>query len=257
MAFRTADFARVTRFNSANSCDFLDMFEKAWEEKIAEEDAKPKNKTIAPSAAYCMKQNWFRLRGVQPDVAKNPDRTLDFTAQVGTSCHESIQSLLQNVLGEDWLDIGEYLKSINPRYEYTVELHGYESRIAIENPPIRFACDGIIRWKGKIYLLEIKTSDFSSWEKLTGPKSIHIDQVNSYATLFGIHDVLMMYQDRQYGGLKCFEVHISDLDIKATWDTFEYIVDMADKNLPPKGLPPGDSRCSPSMCPYHKKCKEW
>jgi len=257
MAFRTADFAHLARFNSANSSDFLDMYEAAWDKKIAEKNAEPKKQTIAPSAAYCMKQNWFRLRGVQPDTPGKPDKGLDFTAQIGTACHESIQTLLQEILGDDWLDVGEYLKSIKPKYEYTVEPHGFESRIAITNPPIRFACDGIIRWKGEIWLLEIKTSDFSSWDALTGPKPIHIDQVKSYATLFGISKVLMIYQDRQYGGLKCFEVRISELDMKATWDSFNYLVDMADKNLPPKGLPSGDSRCSSSMCPYYKKCKEW
>lgn len=257
MAFRTADFAHLARFNSATSCDFLEMVENAWDKKIADKNAEPKKQTIAPSAAYCMKQNWFRLRGVQPDKVNKTDRGLDFTAQLGTACHENIQLLLSEVLGEDWLDVGQYLESISPSFSYTVEKFGFESRIAITNPPIRFACDGIIRWRGKIYLLEIKTAEFSSWDSLTGPKDIHIDQVKSYASLFGIHDVLMIYQDRQYGGLKCFEIHISDLDMQATWDTFYYIVDMADKNLPPAGLPSGDSRCSSSMCPYYKKCKEW
>ena len=258
MAFRTADFSRLVRFNSANSCDFLELCESAWDKKIAEDDAKPKSRTIAPSSAYCMKQNWFRLRGVEPDKPKTSDRGLDFTAQVGTSCHENLQSLLKATLKDDWLDVGEFIRTNCTWYsDCEIEQHGLETRIAISNPPIRFACDGLIRWKGEIYLLEIKTSEFSSWDSLTAPKPIHIDQVKSYASLLHVNHVLMIYQDRQYGGLKCFELRISDEEIKATWDTFYYIVDMADKNLPTKGLPSGDSRCSASMCPYHKKCKEW
>lgn len=257
MAFRQANFARLTRFNSANSCDFLEMIEKAWDKRIIDENSEPKNQSIAPSVAYCMKQNWFRLRGVQPDTMSKADRTLDFTAQLGTACHENLQSLLSDRLGEDWLDIEKYLDSIKPKFTYTVEKHGLEWRVAIENPSIRFACDGIVRWKGKIYLLEIKTSEHSSFEDLIGPKEIHIAQVKSYASLFGIKDILMVYQDRQYGSLKCFEVHVSEVDMQITWDTFNYIIDMADKNLPPAGLPSGDSRCSSSMCPYYKKCKEW
>lgn len=258
MGFRTADFAHLARFNSANSCDFLDMYEKAWDQKIADHDAKPKNRTIAPSAAYCMKQNWFRLRGVEPDKAKSSDRNLDFTAQIGTACHENIQKLIKEMLGDDWLDVGQYLKeTLKPDYKFEVETYGYETRIAVEYPPIKFSCDGLIRWKDKLYLLEIKTSEFSSWDALTGPKSNHVDQIKSYATLLHLNDVLMIYQDRQYGGLKCFEIHIGEDVLQDTWNKFMYIVDMADKNLPPAGLPSGDSRCSASMCPYHKKCKEW
>lgn len=257
MAFKQVDFARLARFNSANSCDFLEMYEHAWEEKIARKNAEPKKQTIAPSAAYCQRYNWFRLRGVETDKAEKVDKTLDFTAQLGTACHETIQSLLKETLGDDWLDVGEYLASINPSYKYTVELHGFESRIEIEMPPVRFACDGIIMWKGKIYLLEIKTSEFNSWDNLTAPKPIHIDQVKYYATLLGIHNVLMLYQDRQYGGLKCFEIYIDDLTMKQTSEAFDFIVDMAHKNLPPNKLPSGDSRCSSSMCPYYNKCKEW
>jgi len=257
MGFRTADFSRLVKFNSANSCDFLEMYEKAWDDEITKQDAKPKSRTIAPSAAYCLRHNWFRLRGVEPDKQENPDRGLDFTAKIGTACHENIQAILKDTLKDDWLDVGQYLKENCTRFSYEVETHGFETRVEIKHPPVRFACDGLIRWKGKVYLLEIKTSDFSSWDTLTGPKPIHVDQITTYASLIGVYDVLMLYQDRQYGGLKCFEVHITEDKVESIWQTFDYLVDMADKNLPPKGLPSGDSRCSPSMCIYYKKCKQW
>lgn len=256
MSFKSADFSGLAKFNSANSCDFLEMYESALDKRIAESDSKPKNPTIAPSAMYCLKQNWFRLRGVLPDKPGKPDKTLDFTASVGTACHEKIQNILKEELGDDWLDVGCYIKD-TLRLDWGVSTYGFETRIEVKSPPIRFSCDGLIRWKGNLYLIEIKTAEFNSWNKLTTPRPIHVNQVKSYCTLLNVNNVLMIYQDRQYGGMKVFEFHISDDVIKQTWDTFYYLVDMAEKNLPPEGLPTGDSRCSSSMCPFYKKCKQW
>lgn len=256
MAFKSADFSGMMKFNSANSCDFLDMYQNALEEEIKQENSKESQRTIAPSSMYCLKKNWFRLRGVEHDKQSKSDTTLEFTALVGTACHEKMQSLLKEILKDDWIDIGKYVRDTLKK-NWEVESHGFETRIAIDSPPIRFACDGLINFKGKLYLLEIKTSEYSSWEKLVSAKPMHVDQVKTYCAMLNVNNVLMVYQERQYGGIKVFEFHISDEVLKQTWDTFNYIVDMAEKNLPPAGLPKGDSRCAPSMCPYSKKCKQW
>ena len=86
MAFRQTNFARLAKFNSAASCDFIEMYEKYVEDKIASKNAEPKNKTFAPSSFRCPRISWFRLRGTQPDSIPKPDKTLDFTAQIGTFC---------------------------------------------------------------------------------------------------------------------------------------------------------------------------
>lgn len=257
MAFRVANLGRLVKFNSAASSDFIDAYEQFWENKIAAQNAEPKHKTFAPSSFRCPRVSWFRLRGVQPDSIPVPDKTLDFSAQVGTACHSAIQSNLAELLGADWIDVGEYLKELNPDYKYKIEKSGFETRIEIDSPPVRFACDGIIRWKGELYLLEIKTSEYTSFDQLTDPKSIHLDQIKFYATMLGLKKVLVLYQDRLYGGLKCYEVTIGPDDIKYVKDKITYIMDMVDANLAPERLPNGDSWCSPNMCPYYKKCKEW
>lgn len=260
MAFRTANFAHLAKFNSAASSDFIDFYENIIDEKIAARNAEPKHKTFAPSSFRCPRVSWFRLRGVQPDAIKKPDRTMEFSSEIGTACHEIIQRNLKEALGKDWIEVEDYLKD-NPedgaKYDWQLEKSGYETKISISNPPIRFACDGIIRWKGEIYLLEIKTSEFASFDELTDPKEQHIDQIKCYATLLGIKHVLVLYQDRQYGGLKCFEMTISDSDNRYVLDKFQYVMDMVEANLAPEGLPKGDASCSAALCPYYKKCTEW
>ena len=70
-------------------------------------------------------------------------------------------------------------------------------------------------------------------------------------------NVLFVYQDRQYGGLKCFEITVSYPDMLMVKERFERVVDLAKKNLVPEPLPRGDKWCTRSMCPYYNVCGEY
>ena len=257
MAFRPVDSIQHARFNSANSCEFLTLMENTIDEAILEGESHIPSRTFAPSQLRCKRVSWFRLRGVLPEPETVVDRATNFTALVGSACHQNIQDLLSKKLGASWIDPEDYLRSQSFNYKYSCTKNDYETQVEIFEPvPIKFAPDGIIFWKGKYWLLEIKTSEYSSFDKLEAPKSQHLDQIKSYATILHIHNVLVIYQDRQYGGLKCFEVTISDNDMDEMWGMFREVQDYVVKNIaPPKPL---DTRyCTSSYCRYCNKCKEW
>lgn len=260
MSFRSWDNKHLAKFNSAISSEFLDFYETFVDSKLREEAAKPSSRTFAASSFRCNRRSWFRIRGTTPDVAKVQDPVLKFSADIGTACHRIIQTNLRESLKADWIDVSEYLKSILVDYEYEVmqDAESGEWQVEVIRPyPIRFACDGIIKWNGVLYLLEIKTSDFESWKELTDPKDQHIDQAKCYSSLLKIHNVLFLYQDRQFGGLKCYEIKFSDADSREVFERFEYVMKMVDMNLAPEALPKGDVWCSPNRCPYYKKCGEY
>lgn len=259
MAFRGWNNQHLARFNSATSSDFIDFYEGYVDDKIRKGAQEPSHQTFAASSFRCDRRSWFRIRGVQPDSVKVPDKALNFTAEIGTACHRIIQGNLKAALGDDWVNVADYINSIDFPYEYSIKSDddGFEHQIEIVDPPIRFACDGVVRWKDQYYLLEIKTSEFSSWSDLVDPKPQHVDQVKCYATLLNLHGILFLYQDRQYGGLKCYEVKMSDVEMEQVKERFRYVLDMVSKNLAPEALPVGDSWCTPSMCPYYKKCQEY
>lgn len=215
------------------------------------------SRTFAPSQIRCKRVSWFRLRGVQPEKEEVVNRSMNFTAQIGTACHRNIQEVLSKKLGKDWIDVEEYLKSADRPYEYSCNKNGFETMIEIQNPPIKFAPDGIIFYKGEYRLLEIKTSEYSSFDKLTEPKPYHIDQVKCYGTLLNIHNAIVLYQDRQYGNFKCYEVKITDSDMQQMWAMFADVIKHVEMNIAPEKLPAGDHHCSPSMCRYYNRCKEW
>lgn len=259
MAFKSWNPTHLAKFNSAASSDFLDMYENILDNKIREAAERGSHQTFSGSSFRCDRLSWFRLRGTQPDKVKEPDRGLEFTAQIGTACHRVIQSNLSEALGDDWIDVSTYLQSIDFPYEYEVKADdsGFETQITLVDPPFRFSCDGVIRWKDKYYLLEIKTSEFMSWDEMTDPKVEHIDQVKCYATLLNLHDVIFLYQDRQYGEFKCYEYHVTDSTMQDIKQRINYVMDMVKKNLAPEPLPKGDKWCTRSMCPYFDKCAEY
>lgn len=259
MSFKPANLSRLARFNSAVSSDFLDFYETFVDNKIKLKNSEPAHKTFAPSGFRCKRKMWFRLRGTEPDQIKSADRVLNFTAEIGTACHRIIQQNLKDALGTDWIDVSQYLKRADIPYEYNCKVggDGLETLIEFKKPPMRFACDGIVRWGDELYLLEIKSSEFSSFDNLTDPKDEHIAQVKCYAASLRLSKVLFVYIDRQYGGLKVYEYKISDIDKKSVLETMEYIQNMVDANLAPEPLPKGDKWCTPAMCPYYKKCSEW
>lgn len=257
MPFVSADLGHISKFNSANSSKLLDIYEEQFDAQISEKSAHPKSKTFAPSSIRCPRISWFRLRGVQPDRISKPDRVLEFSTVVGTACHEMIQSTLIAKLKDDWIDVQKYLESINPDYVYTVDKQGYETKVRIDNPPVQFAVDGIIHLNDTMYLLEIKSSEYGSWKHLSEIKPHHKDQILCYATLLHLDHAMVMYIDRLYGDIKCFEIHISVEEKQKVWDMFSYVQKMVECNIAPDKLPPGDSWCSSSMCNYYEKCKQW
>ncbi len=255
MGFREVNFASLVRFNSAISSQFISFYEGAVIKKLQHEGARVKPCTFAPSCMRCDRRSWFRLRGVETDFLDKPDLGLSFRAEVGSARHLAIQNTLKDALGNDWLNVSDYLKDNPIPYEYELTQNGMETLIQIKDPPIRFACDGILRFAGKVFLLEIKTSEYSSWSELTNPKDVHMDQIKCYAALLNIHDVLFLYEDRQNGGLKCYQIRISDTDFESVFNKFDYVQRMVKANLAPTRLPNGDYMCI--NCEYKEKCKEW
>lgn len=252
-----ADFSHIARFNSQTSDEFLQKYETYVDDQIQKKNAEVRGKTFAPSSMRCQRQSWFKLKGTQPDVPSAPDRTLNFTAQIGTACHEIIQQNLAKIYGDDWIDVSDYIAQANLPYEIHCEKRGYETLIEIVSPPVKFACDGILRINGRYYLLEIKTSEYSSFDKLTNAKDQHVAQIKTYGSLLNINKALVLYQERQYGGMKCFEMDIDSLQMKEVIDGMYYVMDMVEANIAPSGLPSGDYWCSPNMCSYYKKCQEY
>ena len=250
-------YVEKPKFNSSASCDLLEIYQNAVKERSQRKGAGKSTCTFSPSGLRCERLQWFRLRGTEPDIIESPDTALDFMADIGTHIHEDVQRTLSKRLGDNWIPAWRYLKDHPIPYKCSLDANRsrYETFITITSPPVRFACDGIIRLGDTIYLLEIKTCDLKSMDSLEDVKPVHMDQIRGYSALLGIPNVLVLYVDRQNGTSKCFEHCFTAADHKSVIDKMFKIMDMAESNLAPDRLPSGDYMCS--NCPYQNKCKEW
>lgn len=258
MGFTSVNFKHLTLFNSAASSEFLEFFQKSEEDLIAKQDLRKPSQTIAPSSSWCKRINWFRLRGVDPDgIATQRDTVLNFAADVGTAIHERTQRILKEYLKDDWVCVEDYLTQNNiQNYNLDPSENGLETRIEWLDTPMRMSVDGIIRFNKKIYLLEIKTIEYSTFQELTDPKPFHVEQVKQYCAKLHINTVLFMYIDRTYGNIKVYECTFNDADLDTVRRDLDELVLYANAGIAPE-RPSDKSRCNSNWCKYFEKCKSW
>lgn len=243
-------------FNSAVSSNFKSMYDGFVDKRLTEKHKHKPSKAFAPSQIRCNRLSFFRLRGVEPDEDQPINRSLEFQADLGTFCHQVIQKDLKDNIGDNFVDVEEYFNTHTIEFEYELTRKDeFETFIKFINPPVKFAVDGIIKIGEEYYLLEIKTSEYQSFKKLSGPKESHIDQAKCYASLLGLKHILFVYQDRLYGDIKCFEVTLQEYERTEIIENMKSVMHDAEVGVAPSKLPSGDYWCT--YCKYKKRCKEW
>lgn len=266
MAFYQPDPASLVKFNSAVSHSMYELYTSFYESEIRADAECKSSQTVAPSSFRCARKTWFRLRGTQPDSNRPVDRTLSFTAMLGTACHEDLQGrlirlskMLESAGRSDefhWVDVEDYLAENPIPYEYQIRRNGYETQIEITSPfPVKLACDGIVKIRGVYYLLEIKSSENSSFSKLTAPKEHHIDQIHIYCALLRLHNTLVIYVDRQYGELKMYTKPVPQYVESQVTKKIDTIIESTRTNIAPPALPKTDKFCL--GCNYAQSCAQW
>lgn len=260
MAFKNISSGNILcKFNSETSSDFLKDYENTIIDNELKNWKREHSNYIVASSFRCERVQYFRLRGVEPDNINTFSITDSFIKSMGDSIHYNVQKNLRSLSSFKFVSVEDYLKKFPIHYKYELEISDnyMETKIRIldENLPVQMSCDGILEYKNRYYILEIKSSEYSSWGNLTNPKPEHIDQIKMYSAILGIKDALAFYVERQYGGLKCFELNFKQNEIDSVYDRINKIVDCVNKNICPEPLNKNDSWCKPNRCIYFNTCK--
>ena len=118
---------------------------------------------------------------------------------------------------------------------------------------ISFLCDGIIRYNGHYYILELKTEASFKWTPRKGVDPKHYDQGTAYSTLLGIDEVIFIYINRDVLDMKAFmfvptqEMKSALLDKIAECDKY-----VNAETVPPK---PRVSGKVCQYCSYRSRCE--
>lgn len=186
--------------------DFLNDLKRSIE-LSADKDQRLPSKTFKPSGMNCIRASYYQLMGVQPEYGSS-SYSLIGICNSGTDIHVRIQTAVEqmkdNGIDCEYIDVAEYVKSRNLDYLDIVSKSGMETKLYHKNYNMSFMCDGIIRYKGRYYILELKTENSYKFSNRRDVDPSHYNQGTAYSIAFGIDQVLFVYISRDVLDMKAF-----------------------------------------------------
>ena len=211
-------------------------------------DGKPSQK-YKPSSLHCMRNMYFQVTGA--DLDKKSDKTGDFygICESGEDRHIRIQRAISNMKKYgvycEYVDVEEYVKQNNLNLE-VVSKKEFETKLYDKERNLIFLCDGILKYKDKYYILEIKTETSFKWMDRQRIDQNHNYQSYAYSLELGIEDVLFIYENRDICSKKSFISHITDEERQEIANRLS----KCDEYVSRKVVPPFEENVTPKTCQY-------
>lgn len=237
--------------------DFLQDLKRSIE-ITADKDQRLPSKTYKPSSMNCIRQSYYQLVGVQPDESGSSYSGVGI-CNSGTDIHIRIQTAVEqmkeNGMDCEYIDVAEFVKQRQLDYLNIVSRNGMETKLYHKKLNMSFMCDGIIRYKGHYYILELKTESSFKFINRKDVDISHYHQGTAYSLAFNIPEVLFVYINRDVLDMKAFMFVPTD---EMKQELIGYIEEcdgyVARHIAPPK--PDGVSKKSCSYCSYKTQCKK-
>lgn len=235
--------------------DFLHDLTRSIEMNAAKGSRKP-SQSYKPSSMNCIRNMWYQIVGTDPDEGAISYSSIGIT-QSGSDVHEHIQTAVSemkaNGMDCEYVDVAEYVKSRGLTYLDIVAKQGMETKLYHKELNMRFLCDGIIKYKGRFYILELKTETSGKWYSRQGVDPKHYNQGTAYSIAFGLDNVIFVYINRDYLTMKSFMFHVTD-EMKQTLigkieECDSYVKSM---QVPPMPEDAGNKLCA--YCAYRSRC---
>lgn len=219
-------------------------------------DSKPPSQTYKPSSMQCMRNMYYQRVG----APKGGESTavLIGICESGTDRHERVQAAVSRMRDNgfdcDYIDVSDYVTSRNLDYLEIVGKCGNETKLYDASLAMSFMCDGIIRYKNKYYILEIKTESNHKWLDRKGVADEHKRQAAAYSLAFGLDSVLFLYISRDMCDMKAFMYVVSQEEkdrVKSDIELCELYVNKGE--VPPKDENVPRKACT--YCAYKSLCQ--
>lgn len=209
-----------------------------------------------PSSMECIRNMYYQRTGATEDP-QSPSFNLIGICNSGSDTHIRIQQavcdMIENGMDCEYVDVEQFVKQRELNDLTIVSKNGMETKLRHDKYHLSFMCDGIIRYKGHYYILELKTEGSNKWFNRKGVDPTHYDQGTAYATVFGLDEVIFVYIDRDMLNMKSFMFEVTG-DMKQTLigkitDCDGYVEKMI---TPPK---PEVSKKACEYCHYKSRCR--
>lgn len=246
---RIAKMVAAEKINEP-ATNFVDRFTEIIQ--TTQPDYSPSQYYKPSGVGGCLRKMYFERIG--KPLKDNSSYNLIAMGEAGTFRHEVLQEYMVKMseLDKDfeWLNVEEYLAE-NP-VEGTIvderfKKNDYETKCKNELLQLSFLCDGLVKWQGKTYIMEIKTETMFKFNKHTEPYEEHKMQATCYGLCIGVDDVIFLYENRDNFEKKAYTFHITDEMKQQVLDKLITCEEYVEKGVSPKIY------CDSNYCPYCRK----
>ena len=225
-------------------------------EATALKDVRNPSKSYKPSSMQCIRNMYYQRTGHKFTPSAN--YIMSGVTSCGSFIHEYIQAhiskMKENGYDCEWVDVAEFIENGDfPNIE-VVEHVGAETKLYDHLLNLSFRCDGLIKYRGKYYIIEIKSEKRDKWYKRTGVDPSHYPQGTAYSCTLNVPDVIFIYVNRDIFDLKTYMFHPTE-DMRLEFvnkinDCESYVAEL---KVPPKPENAPIKACQ--YCSYVEECK--
>lgn len=242
--------------NIAPEVGFLNDLKRSIE-LTADKNSRLPSKTYKPSSMNCIRNMYYQNIGADQDENKS-SYVMEGIVRSGSDIHEYVQKnvelMKENGMDCEYVDVAEFVKSRNLVDIEIVSKQGMETKLYHKTLNMSFLCDGIIRYHGTYYILELKTETHYKWSTRKGVDPKHYNQATAYSIAFGINNVLFVYISRDILDMKSFMLNVTENMRKALLNKILVCNDyLLKKEVPPMPEEAGAKFCQ--YCAYKSRCK--
>jgi CRISPR/Cas system-associated exonuclease Cas4 (RecB family) len=253
-----ASLIAVAQGKNASNVSFEDSFLKDYEEAVRRKELEERQVApsdyIRPSSMYgCERMLFFQRVHGGSQNGEQIEVNLAEMCQSGTDRHLDIQHIVETMEGVECLDLEEMVKEAQQKGIKT-EFVGWnedrtEGRCKNDELSIYFQPDGVLRYKGKEVIFEIKTESTYQFSNRYEPKLDHKWQTTCYGMGLGIDYVLFFYEDRNFCRKKAYLWKITEEMKEAVLKKIATV-----NNACNTGIPPAKSEDKCTYCRYKNEC---
>lgn len=235
--------------------NFINDLKRSIELSAMDSSRKP-SQTYKPSSMNCTRQMVYQVLG--KDVT---DGGMSYTSvgivNSGSDIHIRMQNYINDMKNHnmdcEYIDIEDFIKSRDIQGIEIRGKSGIETKLYHKDLNMSFMCDGIIRYKNRYYILELKTETSNKFFARNGVDPSHYNQATAYSIAFGLNEVMFVYISRDTLDMKAFLFNVTDEMKHNLVGRIEYCDGYA-KNflIPPKPLDVERKTCT--YCGYKELC---
>ena len=174
--------------------------------------ARKPSPTYKPSSMHCIRNMYYQRIGADQDESCT-SYTLVGICNSGSDIHQRIQQatidMAKNGIECEYVNVADFVRQRNLEdieivKEPNFEGGEYETKLFHKKLNMSFLCDGIVRYRGKYYILELKTESVNKWASRKGVDPKHYMQATAYSIAFGLPEVIFVYINRDMLDMKAF-----------------------------------------------------